>query len=156
MSGNEFRRLIMSKPRVAFAVLEKLANVIRSSNRHIIDLSDLGVQQRICLELLRLVEPASGDSGDWLIDPLPTQQEMAVTIGSTRESVGRIMSQLSHSGIIQRNLRTLHVLDRKKLEDMALLGKHRGENRRLVRERRKAVLFLDNYQRSGNERRTGV
>ncbi len=122
LSGGEFRRLIRSNPEIAYAVMEKLAGVIRLSNLHITDLSDHGVRQRLCMELLRLAKPASGDSRDWLIHPLPTQQEMAVTIGSTRESVGRILSQLSRSGIVNRDSRTLHVPDRRKLEEMVSLG----------------------------------
>ena len=155
LPGDEFRRLILSKPKIAYAVLKKLADVVRASNLQIIDLSGLDLQQRICLELLRLAEPARADSRDWRIHPLPTQQEMAVAIGSTRESVSRVMNQLSHSGIIRRNTQTLHVLDRRKLEDMVLSGERSSDGHRFGGERRKAALFLDNYQRSGNERREG-
>ncbi len=162
LSGGGFRRLIMSNPEIAYAVMKKLARVIRQSNLHVIDLSDLGLQQRICLELLRLAKPVPGDSSDWRIrpldwriHPLPTQQEMAIRTGSTRESVGRILSQLSHAGIVHRKSRTLHVPDRRKLEAMVLLGNRREETRRVGRERRKAVLFTDSDQRSADDRRIG-
>jgi len=153
LSGGEFRRLIKSNPEIAYAVMEKLARVIRLSNLHLLDFSDHGVRQRICLELLRLAEPAPGDSKDWLVHPVPTQQEMAITIGSTRESVGRILSELSHFGIVHRESRTLHVQDRRKLEEMALQGNRRSEVRRSDKERRKAALFTDNDQRSADDRR---
>ncbi len=155
LPGGEFRRLIKSNLKIAYVVMEKLALVIRLSNLYIINLSDLKVQQRICLELLRLAEPVSGDSRDWRIHPLPTQQEMAVKIGSTRESVGRILSRLSRSGIVHRESRTLHVPDLRKLEEMVLPGNRRSEGRRSDRERRKAVLCTDNGQRSADDRRIG-
>jgi|TARA_Y100000031_G_scaffold153753_1_gene199703 CRP-like cAMP-binding protein len=155
LPGAKFRRLIKSNPKIACAVMEKLARVIRLSNLHVIDLSDLRVQQRICLELLRLAEPGSGDSRGWRVHPLPTQQEMAMTIGSTRESVGRILSQLSRSGIVHRESRILHVPDLRKLEEMVLPGNRRSEGRRSDRERRKDVFIVDNEQRSADDRRIG-
>lgn len=153
LPGREFRRLIKSFPETSYAVMEKLVRVIRLSDLHIIDLGDHGVRQRICLELLRLGEPASGDPCVLHIYPTPTQQEMAVRIGSTRESVGRILSQLSHSGIVHRKSKTLHVLDRKKLEEMASSGDRRGESRRLSTEHRKAASFTGNNRRSADDRR---
>lgn len=153
LPGREFRRLIKSNPEISYAVMEKLVRVIRLSDLHIINLGDHGVRQRVCLELLRLGEPASGDPCDLHIYPTPTQQELAVRIGSTRESVGRILSQLSHSGIVHRKSKTLHVLDRRKLEEMALSGDHRGESHLLGTERRNAAdSFTDNNRRSADDR----
>ncbi|NQU56167.1 MAG: Crp/Fnr family transcriptional regulator [Rhodospirillales bacterium] len=154
LPGGEFRRLVKSSPEVAYAVMEKLVRLIRLSNLRHIKQSDLGVRQRTCLELLRLMEPAPGDLRKWEIHPLPTQQELAIRIDATREGVGRILSQLSLSGTVRRELRTLHVLDRKKVEEMALSWDLRRETRRLGSKRGKAVPVTDNDQRSVGDRRT--
>jgi len=133
--------------------MEKLVRLIRLSNLRHIKQNDFGVRQRTCMELLQLMEPAPGDLRNWEIHPLPTQQELAMRIGSTREGVGRILSQLSNAGIIHRELRTLHVLDRKKIKEMASSLDLRRENRRMDRERRKSLLVSDNDQRSKDDRR---
>ena len=118
LPGDQFRRLATSNSRIALLVMKKLASVVRLGDARIVDLSLLGVQQRLCLELLRLAEPDEANLKNWAIFPLPTQQELAEKIGTTRVSVARIFSQLSKAGIAHRKSHALYIPDRGKLEEL--------------------------------------
>ena len=50
------------------------------------------------------------------IEPVPTQQELATFISSQRESVGREMSKLKKQGLIEREGKTLNILNLQGLE----------------------------------------
>jgi CRP-like cAMP-binding protein len=51
-----------------------------------------------------------------VIEPLPTQQELATLIFSQRESVGRDMSRLKDAGLIERKGRTLRITSLSRLK----------------------------------------
>ncbi|MFP5468860.1 MAG: helix-turn-helix domain-containing protein, partial [Alphaproteobacteria bacterium] len=53
--------------------------------------------------------------GSWMIYPSPTQSVIAAKASTTRETVARVMSQLSSAGIIERKTKTLYVRDRERL-----------------------------------------
>lgn len=63
-------------------------------------------EQRLISELLRLAEGReTGDTA--VIEPLPTQQELATLLLSQREAIGRDMSKLKDAGLIERKGRSL-------------------------------------------------
>jgi CRP-like cAMP-binding protein len=75
--------------------------------------------QRVYRELLRLAEPDPVDSAAWLIPALPTQQDMASRVGTTRETVARALGQILTTGVVQRRGRTLLIRDREMLEELS-------------------------------------
>lgn len=124
MPGDEFLRLLRSFPNIALAILRKLANVVRTSDERIVDLSVLGAEQRICVELLRLAKPNPVSPGaEFEIFPVPTQKFLAREIGVTRETVARIFSHLKGEGIIRRESNVLYICDRQRLEQTVLTAK---------------------------------
>ena len=70
--------------------------------------------------MLRLAEPDPGNLEELIIHPMPTQSNIANSVGLARETVGRIFSRLARDNIIQRQQKTLHLRERKALEQMAL------------------------------------
>ena len=53
-----------------------------------------------------------------VIEPLPTQQQLATLIFSQRETVGRDMSRLKEAGLIDRNGRKLTIKSLLRLKAM--------------------------------------
>jgi CRP-like cAMP-binding protein len=69
MPAAVFRRLLREEPALAERVLRRLASLVRRMSERVIDLSTLGVHQRLHAELLRLARepgehlPGAGDAG---------------------------------------------------------------------------------------------
>lgn len=153
LPGEEFRQLIKLNSEVAYMIMKKLTRIIRQSNLNVSNINALGLKERVCLELLRLADPPSIDSNYCKINPLPTQQQMAAKMGSTRESIGRILSQLSHTGIIHRKSRVLHVPDMKKLEEIIMPGNFKSIYDHLDRENSHTSRYEDKDRRGQGSRR---
>ena len=120
LTGDAFMDLITSHKKVAMAVFKRLARIIRLGDERIIDLSLLGAQQRVCLELLRLARPDPIVLDNLEIFPVPTQEVIANSVGVARETVARIFSRLSGDGVIERKSKVLYIRDRNRLEELAL------------------------------------
>jgi len=114
-----FEQALRHTPEIAWRVMHKLAAIIRINDERIMDLSTLGAPQRIHTQLLRLAKPDPVTAGRWMIYPLPTQNEMAARVSTTRETVARVISQLAGEGIVEKKGRTLYI---NKWETLAALS----------------------------------
>ena len=120
VEGEEFRRLLISFPQISIALLRRLSRIVRGSNERIGDLSSLSAAQRVCLEILRLAQPDPVMGHNWVVYPLPTQANIASRIGTTRETVARMISRLAAEGIVERKSKSLYIRDRDRLEALTL------------------------------------
>jgi len=118
LAPDEFLELLEQHPQAALMVLGGLARVIRICDDRIMDLSTLGAVQRVYVELLRRAKPDPVVENSWIIYPKPTQVEIAARASTTRETVARVMSQLTQSGLLARKGKTLYVRDRDRLETL--------------------------------------
>lgn len=114
----DFHDMLRTYPAIAVKLLKKLTRLVRTSNERIMDLATLSAYQRVYSELLKLLKPDPVRAGSWLIYPLPTQAAIAAQASTTRETVARVVSQLTHSGLAERKGRTLYVRDPDKLRQM--------------------------------------
>lgn len=114
-----FLDLMRDEPAAALKVLNRLARIIRICDDRIMDLSTLGAVQRVYIELLRICGPDPAVAGLWSVYPMPTQSDIAARASTTRETVARVVSQLTQDEIIQRKGRTLYINDRERLQAMA-------------------------------------
>ncbi|MDT8345445.1 MAG: Crp/Fnr family transcriptional regulator [Thermohalobaculum sp.] len=115
MSAQRFTEVLYGNREVMQAFLRYLINRIRNLSERVADVTTLNAEQRLVSELLRLAVPDPTRPGTALIDPLPTQQELAALIFSQRESVGRDMSKLKELGLIERQARRLRILSVERL-----------------------------------------
>ncbi len=118
VSPTLFRRIMDEHPGIAWKVLIQLTHVIRVSNERIMDLATLTSYQLVCSEILRLAEPDAATAGAWSIYPLPKQSDIARRIGTSRETVGRVLRDLIDGGVISKKGRSVFIPDRGKLELM--------------------------------------
>ena len=123
VTASQFNVLLNDHPPLAATLLRHLAEVIRRCDDRIFNLSSLKASQRVCLELLHLAGPDPGGTGDWVVYPIPTQKALAGTVGTTRETVARVLRSLLGDRIIERRSRSFHIRDRSRLETLALLAK---------------------------------
>jgi len=102
-----FWQLLETESGVARALLRRLARIIRDNDEKITELATMGAMQRVYRELLRLARPLSAEA--LVIDDLPTQETLAGRLGTTRETVARVLAQLARTGITERQGRRLTI-----------------------------------------------
>lgn len=116
LSPSRFDEVLRFYPDVAIAVIKKMCGVIRRTGERLMDLSSLNARQRICMEILRMAHPNPAVGGQWVIHPLPTQASIASRVGTSRETVGRVISDLVHGDIVRKKGRTVTIMNRDRLE----------------------------------------
>jgi CRP/FNR family transcriptional regulator, cyclic AMP receptor protein len=118
MSPENFTELLKEHPEVSIQVLQRLARIIRVNDERILDLSTLGAVQRVCQELLRMAEPDPVTPGSWLIYPMPTQSAIASRVSTTRETVARVLGQLSNDELVLKKGKNLYLKDKEGIEEL--------------------------------------
>jgi CRP/FNR family cyclic AMP-dependent transcriptional regulator len=108
-------RLLELHPPVAVAVIEALAGHARHLVSLVEDLSLRTVSAR--LAKLLLTQAAGGGETPRRL----TQQEMAAQLGTVREMVGRALRDLEEDGVIRFDRHRILILDRKALEEKAMM-----------------------------------
>lgn len=113
-----FRRLLADEPQLGSRMLARLASLVRALSERVIDLSTLGVQNRIHAELLRLAREAGVERNSARIEPAPKHADIASQVSTYREQVTRELSALARGGVIAKDGNALVVRDVKRLQKM--------------------------------------
>lgn len=116
MPAAVFRKLLHDEPLLGARMLKRLASMVRVLSERVIDLSTLGVQNRIHAELLRLAREAGVARNAARIEPAPKHADIASQVSTYREQVTRELSALAKAGILGKEGGALLVLDVKRLE----------------------------------------
>jgi CRP-like cAMP-binding protein len=111
ISRAELRKLILTRPEVAEAVVKTLANALRHLVSLVEDLSLRHVTARVAKILLD--QEASARQGQYVYRM--TQQEMAALAGTAREVVGRALKELEAAGAIEMRQGRAVVMDPERL-----------------------------------------
>ncbi|PHQ72247.1 MAG: Crp/Fnr family transcriptional regulator [Sneathiella sp.] len=117
LNPDHFKDVLMQHPEIMMAVLERLARVIRINDDRILDLSTMGAVQRVCQEILRMAEPDPVTPNSWLIYPMPTQSVIASRVSTTRETVARVLGQLTQDGMVLKKGKSLYLKNRDGIEE---------------------------------------
>lgn len=123
LPGKKFMQLVTKYEGSASILMRRLAGIIRSTDERIEALSLMDAEQRICLELLRYLEPDPGRMDRFRVYPVPTHVEMAYTIGVTRQTVARIFSRLAKEQVVERQGKVLYIRNHGKLKETAFQAK---------------------------------
>jgi CRP-like cAMP-binding protein len=118
MTPSVFRKLLADEPLLGERIMKRLASLVRSLSERVIDLSTLGVQNRIHAEILRLAREAGVERNRARIDPGPKHADIASQVSTYREQVTRELSALAKAGILQKDGAALVVRDVGRLEKM--------------------------------------
>lgn len=102
LSRRDFQAHIQAHPRTALRVLRELSQRLRRADEVIGNLALLDVFGRLAGKLRELAE-AEGEpcEGGVVVRERPTQAEIAAMIGTSRETVSRVLSELVKRGHIE-------------------------------------------------------
>jgi CRP/FNR family cyclic AMP-dependent transcriptional regulator len=110
--GEEFVRLLFENRDAGLAFMRRLCEMVRTSTGRIMDLSTLGAHNRIYAELLRLAKTGgAGRPNQAVIQPIPVHSDIAARVSTTRETVARVLSELTHRDLLRREDDSLAILD---------------------------------------------
>jgi CRP-like cAMP-binding protein len=113
-----FMQLLLTQPLVAERVLRRLTRLLRETAERVIELSTLGVQNRIHAEVLRLAMKAGVHANRARLDPAPKHADIASHVSINREQVTREMSALTNAHLLAKDGAALLVLDVERLARM--------------------------------------
>jgi CRP/FNR family transcriptional regulator, cyclic AMP receptor protein len=119
LEARSARQLILSHPDLARAVMNRLAQRVRSVMAQRTLLSLPNPFQRLCVLLLQLRAPAKGSQLPEELAQAPTHQELAIMINASRETVTRSFQHLFLHKIVERDGNALRVLRPEMLKDIA-------------------------------------
>lgn len=125
MTPSAFQEVMKEYPSVAVRLMQRMAQVIRVSTDRIMDLSTLGANNRVYAEILRLAHENETDEDSAVISPVPIHGDIASRVSTTRETVARVLSDLSKKGLVIREGNKLIVNDILQLREM--VEEFRGE-----------------------------
>jgi len=118
MAPRVFRKLLVGEPVLGERVMKRLAGLVRSLSERVVDLSTLGVQNRIHAEILRLARQAGVERNRARLEPGPKHADIASQVSTYREQVTRELSALARAGILEKDGAALVVRDVARLEKM--------------------------------------
>ena len=113
-----FMSVVLDSRETSRKLMERLAAIIRKSTERIFDLSVYGANIRIYADLLRLAEAGLRDDNSAVIAPIPIHSDIAARVSTTRETVARVMGDLSRREIVVRGKDGLIVSDIDRLAEM--------------------------------------
>lgn len=118
MPGEVFIKVLHNNPKLCLTKLKDLAHLVRLLTERIVEMSTLGVKNRIHAELLRLAQGVKSENNTVVISPVPTHANIASRVSTHREAVTRELNELAQSGLLERQSGTLIIKDMKRLIQM--------------------------------------
>ncbi len=118
MSADAYSNVLRSHSETCMAALRELAGLVRLLTDRIVEMSTLGVKNRIHAELLRLVQKGVKEDNAVVISPIPTHANIASRVSTHREAVTRELNDLAHIGLVERRSGALVIKDVSKLQRM--------------------------------------
>jgi CRP/FNR family transcriptional regulator len=108
-----FEELVEGIPAIRTALVRTLAAEIRRLTEHVAELHFLDLPARLAARLLRLAEEAGRREPDGAIrlDGRFTQGDLAAMIGSTRQSVNRVLGTFAAAGLLRFEPEAIVIVD---------------------------------------------
>ena len=125
MTPADLNALLRENPLVAERFTRHLAQLIRRLTETVIELSTLGVVNRIHADLLRLaIEAGAEPAVSCLLSPAPRHADIAARVSTTREQVTRELSLLAKRGLLMKHPDGMQISDVSALERMVERASH--------------------------------
>ena len=122
LDRNDFVRFIETKPSVVLSILGEMSRRLREADQKIGSLALLDVYGRVARALLDLArkEGEKTDAGV-VVKERPTHQQLAGMVGTSRETVSRVMSELQKQGYLRTQGKRLILTQGEALEESLLV-----------------------------------
>lgn len=111
------RSLFYQVPEMAEAMMKHLTGMIRAMSRHRVLLGIPNAFQRVFTLLLHMSSPVPG--GLVVVQDVPKQQQIAIMLNTSRETVSRAIAELIQAGVVEKDLRRLIVRKPEMLQQWA-------------------------------------
>lgn len=113
----DFHRIIEKHPNIALKLLKELTSRLRKADERIESLALLDVRGRVAGILLQLAEESGEKTPEGIvIRSRPTHQDLANMVGTTRETVSRILKQMENGNYIILSGKDVTILDTERLK----------------------------------------
>lgn len=108
LKRDQFEEHVKTSPRTALNVMKELSRRLRRADEIIGNLATLDVYGRVAHAMIDLAKQ-DGEAVDEgiLIRSRPTQQEIASMIGTSRETVSRVLSEFQRRGFLEMRGRSI-------------------------------------------------
>ena len=113
----EARRLFYQVPEMAEVMMKHLAGTVRSMSRHRVLLGIPNAFQRVFSLLIQMSQSMPG--GLVVVQDVPRQQQIAIMLNTSRETVSRAITELVQAGVVEKDLRRLIVRKPDVLQQLA-------------------------------------
>ncbi|MBD0272353.1 MAG: Crp/Fnr family transcriptional regulator [Acetobacteraceae bacterium] len=121
-----FLEIALRSPAVGLRVMRVLTTRLRLQDERLFEQVVLPVRYRIASELLRLSHPRDGRGGaERVVSPPPPQHVLAARVGTRRETVSLMLTELSREGLVEATPRAI-VLPRPEALRAAISAQLRG------------------------------
>lgn len=120
ISGDAFRRLLEQHPGITLEVLKSVSRSLHDARETIRQLTTSPVNARIATILLKLAERLGEHTRQGLLiqSPLP-HQDLAAMVGTTPETVSRVMAGMRRDGLVDSGRQWVRILDQTGLQAIA-------------------------------------
>ncbi|MEX2586694.1 MAG: Crp/Fnr family transcriptional regulator [Actinomycetota bacterium] len=108
LGTNDLHRLLVENPPVALRWLSSLVQRLELAHRRIVELSVGSLRSRT-LALL------ADEAGSGVREVHLTQVEIAALLGASRQSVSRVLTELSAEGLVRRRYGSIEIVDLERL-----------------------------------------
>jgi cAMP-binding proteins - catabolite gene activator and regulatory subunit of cAMP-dependent protein kinases len=115
-----FEQLMLNTPSIAVKMMRVMGDKIVELQEKLQSLSGQDVKHRVLSFLLKLAEKHGETQGNRIAINLPmTHQEIANSVGTTRETINRLLNQLAKENILKTDRNRIIIID------LAALKQHR-------------------------------
>jgi CRP-like cAMP-binding protein len=110
---DRFRQLVDEVPGIRDHVLTQIAHEMRRLTSHVEELHFLDIAGRLAAQLARMAgeQGRQPDGGEVRLDGPITQGELAAMVGSTRQSVNKLLGWLIDDGLIRLERDAIVIVD---------------------------------------------
>ena len=116
--GPVMEAVAMQEPRLLVNVIRILSDRLKEAMTLIESLALKEIPQRIASFLIHALREGDGKTSD-LLELTVTQRELAKILGATPEALSRALRRMSDTGVLAVDGRSIRVLDRKGLGELA-------------------------------------
>jgi CRP-like cAMP-binding protein len=117
-----FVELISNNPPLALSMLASLSRRLREFTVHVESLALKEVPGRLAAYLIHLIDEQEDERG--LVSLNISKVQLSSLLGTTPETLSRILSQMADRGLIEVKRRDIRILDHAELKELAEHGKN--------------------------------
>jgi CRP-like cAMP-binding protein len=101
--------LIYNVPTVSCRIMQNMAAIIRKNNWHRLILQQQNIANRLAAYLVAQIPTETKPDQIVCIRNVPAQYDLAILLGTTRESISRALGMLTDEGLLRREGKSLYL-----------------------------------------------